>query len=98
MLRRLWLIFAQATTIGLAVLFIVSTLRPEWLTRSASVPRPVSVPEVAIRQVTGATESARTIALSSFSDAVLAAAPAVVNVYTAKEVRRREPTEDPLYR
>ena len=34
MLRRVWLIFAQATTIGLALLFVVSTLRPEWLART----------------------------------------------------------------
>jgi len=33
MIRRLWLIFAQATTVGLAALFIVATLRPEWLNR-----------------------------------------------------------------
>jgi len=31
MLRNLWLTFAQAVTVGLAALFIVSTLRPEWL-------------------------------------------------------------------
>jgi serine protease DegQ len=30
-MRRLWLIFAQTVTIGLAVLFVVSTLKPEWL-------------------------------------------------------------------
>jgi len=34
MLRRLWLVFAQATTVGLALLFIVATLRPEWLRRA----------------------------------------------------------------
>jgi len=28
MLRRLWLLFAQATTVGLGLLFVVSTLRP----------------------------------------------------------------------
>jgi hypothetical protein len=30
-MRRLWLIFAQTVTVGLAILFVVSTLKPEWL-------------------------------------------------------------------
>ena len=32
-MRRLWLIFAQTVTVSLAVVFVVSTLRPEWLGR-----------------------------------------------------------------
>lgn len=32
MLRKLWLIFAQASTIALAGLFVVQTLKPHWLT------------------------------------------------------------------
>ena len=28
---RLWLIFAQAATVAVAVLFVVSTFHPEWL-------------------------------------------------------------------
>ncbi len=35
MLRRLWLLFAQATTVGLGLLFVVSTLKPQWLGRYA---------------------------------------------------------------
>ncbi|QWF36874.1 trypsin-like serine protease [Bordetella hinzii] len=30
-MRRLWLIFAQAVTVCLAILFVVTTLRPDWL-------------------------------------------------------------------
>ena len=30
-LRNLWLIFAQSATVALGVLFVVATLRPEWL-------------------------------------------------------------------
>ena len=30
-MTRLWLIFAQTTTVCLAALFVVSTLKPEWL-------------------------------------------------------------------
>src|SRR5437899_237477 len=31
LMYRLWLIFAQAATIAVAALFVVSTFRPEWL-------------------------------------------------------------------
>ena len=98
MIRRLWLIFAQATTVGLALLFIVSTLRPEWIGRSSvtSAP-PGGTAGVAIKQIT-ASETPRANALTSYADAVKQAAPAVVNVYTTKEVRRRGAPEDPLYR
>jgi serine protease DegQ len=97
MLRRLWLIFAQATTVGLALLFIVSTLRPEWLGRNAQTTAVApSAAGVAIRQV-GTPEVTRVTAVASYSDAVRLAASAVVNVYTTKEVRRRGP-DDPLYR
>jgi serine protease DegQ len=96
MLRRLWLIFAQATTVGLALLFIVSTLRPEWLSRSTP-PRPTATTTgLAIKQV--AVEGPRAAALTSYADAVRLATPAVVNVYTTKEVDRRGAPEDPLYR
>ncbi len=98
MLRRLWLIFAQATTVGLALLFIVSTLRPEWIDRLPTAPAsPAGPPEVAIRQAT-APDAPRANALTSHSDAVNRAAPAVVNVYTTQEVQRRGVPEDPLYR
>ena len=33
MLRRIWLVFAQACTVCLAVLFVVTTLRPDLLAR-----------------------------------------------------------------
>ena len=32
-MRRLWLIFSQAATVALAVLFVVGTLKPQWLVR-----------------------------------------------------------------
>ena len=45
MLLRLWLVFAQAATLAVAVLFVVSTFRPEWLpTRSGT---PVAVVQTA---------------------------------------------------
>jgi len=96
MIRRRWLIFAQATTVGLALLFIVSTLRPDWLAR---MPAPVAVaPPTVIRQAVPAAEAPAAGAVASYASAVAAAAPAVVSVYTTKEVQRRGPAVDPLYR
>ncbi|TAL79585.1 MAG: PDZ domain-containing protein [Burkholderiaceae bacterium] len=37
-MRRFWLLFAQAVTVCLGVLFVVTTLRPDWLRSSRTVP------------------------------------------------------------
>lgn len=39
-MRRLWLIFAQAVTVCLAILFIVTTLRPDWVRLGGPPPAP----------------------------------------------------------
>ena len=36
-MQRLWLIFAQTATVALAVLFVVSTLKPDWLPQRPGV-------------------------------------------------------------
>jgi serine protease DegQ len=95
MLRRLWLLFAQATTVGLAVLFIVATLKPEWLRRASL---PVAAPivrDVSIQQVAGA--PVRSVAVNSYADAARQAMPTVVSVYTTKEIRRAPAIDDPLF-
>jgi len=97
MLRRLWLLFAQATTVGLALLFIVSTLKPDWLRRAPSVlATPVSK-NVSIQQVSPDLAGGRGEALASYSDAARQAMPAVVSVYTAKELRRPAPADEQMF-
>jgi serine protease DegQ len=93
-MRRLWLIFAQSTTIGLAVLFVVSTLRPDLLAPGER--RPGSS-VVTTREAAPALSSQR---LTSFSDAVRKATPAVVNIYTSKESKlpRHPFMDDPMFR
>jgi serine protease DegQ len=96
MLRRLWLLFAQATTVGLAALFIVATLRPEWLRGGPAV---VSTPVsggVAIQQVALSDSATRSQALPSYAEAARRAMGAVVSVYTTKELRRSQ-SEDPIF-
>ena len=96
MLRKFWLYFAQAVTVCLAVLFVVSTLRPDllsWSTRSTAPIAKVAAP-VAVAAVT---PSARQF---SFSEAAKRAMPTVVNIYTSKEVKtQRAPfMDDPVFR
>ena len=78
MTRRLWLLFAQTVTVALALLFIVQTLRPEWL----QVERqggPVTINEVSPHTRTSMPvfKGGR---VDSYSDAVRRAAPAVVSI------------------
>ena len=92
-MRNLWLIFAQAATVAVGALFVVTTLKPEWLGRSASGPQVVE-----LRQATpsGIVPARAT----SYSDAVRKAVPAVVNIFTSKEIKsQRHPfLDDPLFR
>ena len=92
MLLRLWLVFAQAATIAVAVLFVVSTFRPEWLPARGN-------PAVAVLQSTAPSAQSVTRTLS-YSDAVRRATPSVVNIFTSKEIRspRHPLLNDPLFR
>lgn len=90
-MRKLWLVFAQTATVCLAVLFVVSTLRPDllgWNSRG----HVVTIKEP---QVESGTNKA-----TSFSDAAQKAMPAVVNISTTKEVKLPRPPlmEDPVFR
>jgi serine protease DegQ len=90
-MRKLWLLFAQAVTLTLAMLFVVSLVKPDWLAWRAqvvevreSLPAPVLAPATASRL--------------SFSDAARRAIPAVVNISATREVKRRNPLlEDPAF-
>jgi Do/DeqQ family serine protease len=93
-MRRLWIIFSQTATICLAVLFVVSTLKPEWLP-SRSGQQPISFLQQEAQP--GAAGGPRA---DSYHEAVRKAAPSVVNVSTSKEVRvSRNPLfNDPVFR
>jgi serine protease DegQ len=93
MLSRLWLLFAQATTVGLALLFIVATLKPQWLREAPTL---VPAPQLTIQQAV-APEPPRAAAAKSYAEAARRAMPAVVSVYTTKEIRRAPALEDPIF-
>jgi len=89
---RLWLIFAQAATVAVAALFVVSTFRPEWLPQRAASQVAV-VPQA---PTTGPTA----VRIGSYHEAVQRAAPSVVNIFTSKEIRspRHPLLNDPTFR
>ena len=78
-MRRLWQIFAQAVTVSVAVLFVVQTLKPEWLDRRSESG------EVSIQQA--AKPDGTVKAVASYADAARKAVPAVVFVYTSQQVK-----------
>jgi len=91
---RLWLIFAQAATVAVAALFVVSTFRPEWLPSRAGSPAAV----VQQAPTTGPLPTA--VRIGSYHEAVQRAAPSVVNIFTSKEIRspRHPLLNDPIFR
>jgi Do/DeqQ family serine protease len=88
-MRRFWIIFSQAATICLAVLFVVSTLKPEWL------PTRAALPLVAVMQQETPAAGAVAPRADSHHAAVKKAMPSVVNISTSKELRL--PRNSPLY-
>ncbi len=91
-MRKLWLIFAQTVTIGLGILFVVSTMRPDLLPRLS---RP-GVDVVTVKEASGGSA----LKVASFRDAARRAMPAVVNIYTSQEAKvQRQPfMDDPVFR
>ncbi|PXW96172.1 serine peptidase DegS [Sphaerotilus hippei] len=81
-MRRLWLVFSQAVTVTLAIVFVVSTLKPGWLlTSGASAPTTVLIGG-------GGAAAAPIVSASgasalSYAPAARRAAPSVVSVVTS---------------
>jgi serine protease DegQ len=86
-LRKFWLLFAQACTLCLAALFVVATLWPDLLPRAGQRDRGTVLLQETSTPVT-------TPRVASFADATKKAMPAVVNIYTSKEMRQRHPLLD----
>ena len=94
-MRRLWLIFAQTVTVSLAVLFVVSTLKPEWLgKRGGTGPSIVSLHESST--ASGEPASAAT----SYREAAKKSLPSVVHIFTSQQVKtpRHPLLDDPIFR
>ncbi|MCC6878971.1 MAG: Do family serine endopeptidase [Rhodocyclaceae bacterium] len=92
-MHRLWLIFAQAVTVSVAALFVVMTLKPDWLGGKPA-------PAVVALQEASAPAAPDTRAVASYAEAAKKALPSVVHIYTSKEVKTpRHPfADDPVFR
>lgn len=88
MLKRIWLLFAQGVTIAVAVLFVISTFRPEWLSGGkTSLPAATTPPapaDTAAREDTASGAEAPAPSqpplILSYSQAARRATPAVVSI------------------
>ncbi|MBC3812681.1 Do family serine endopeptidase [Undibacterium aquatile] len=96
-MRRLWLLFAQTVTVGLAIWFIVTTLKPGWVNQpfSAAQGDPMGS-ALSLKEAPANSVGAQ----SSYRGAAQKAMPSVVNIYTSKEIQRaRNPLlNDPFLR
>ena len=93
-MRRTWLIFTQAVTVAIAVLFVLATLKPDWLRRSP-VAMLQELPAAASSPASGAPVAA---ARQGFSVAARRASPAVVSITASKMPERQRQTDDPWFR
>src|SRR5215813_6524905 len=90
-LHHFWLLFAQVATVCLGMLFVVATLRPDLLARISG-----RNTVVLMQEATPVIEGPK---VESLAAAAKKAMPSVVNVYTSKEVRQRNPLlDDPMVR
>lgn len=92
-MRKHWLLFTQAVTIALAVLFIIQTLKPDLLPNVAKSSGVVTLYETAT-----STDNAPNTA-ASLSGAAKKAMPTVVNIFTRTEAHASNPfMDDPRFR
>ncbi len=94
-MRRLWLLFAQAVTIVLALYFVYSAVG-----RDLPRARPGTVQQLGTAaQPAAATVAAPAPTPGSFRSAASRAMPAVVNILTSKAVQRKHPLlRDPYFK
>ncbi len=92
-IRKLWLLFAQTTTVALGVLFIIALFKPELLRWQRQAP------SLTIQQAAQPATRAFT-PIESLAPAAQKVIPAVVNVFTQQKVRSpaRPAMQDPIFR
>jgi serine protease DegQ len=97
-MRKTWLIFSQAVTVALALLFVVATLKPEWIGRGGDgtvLPRIVSINQAPVVQTVALPSSSGTI---GYSGAARRATPAVVSITASKAPQRSPHGDDPWFK
>jgi serine protease DegQ len=96
-MRKAWLLFSQTVTVAVALLFVVATLKPQWLQRgtdpaplAAVVPLPPPVQSVSLIGP-GA-------AATSYAGAARRASPAVVSITASRSSVQRPGGQEPMLR
>ena len=100
-MRRLWLIFSQVATVGLAVFFVVATLKPQWLAREglglgAMVSEVVSL-RTAAPAASGAAQPTGALPFHGLAEAARLASPSVVSVITNQARSQNPHADDPNF-
>jgi serine protease DegQ len=85
MAKRLWLIFAQVTTVFLAIIFVISTLKPNLLS-GLNIFSPIS--SVTLKEAVSSNDVASP---GSYHDAVKLSMPAVVNIFGSRTEQVAKP-------
>ena len=103
-MRRTWLLFSQTVTVAVAVLFVVATLKPEWLPRRAATvagietATPASAPVVQLLPPVQPVTLLGGSATTSYSAAAKRASPSVVSITASRAPVRSPRTDDPMFR
>jgi len=98
-LKRLWLIFAQTVTVALAAVFVIATLKPQWLQTAPWRKPPDGVTAQTAHQIAlppAPPSPPASVVRAGFAHAARIAAPAVVSITASKAPpratgRAREP-------
>ena len=93
-MRRTWLVFSQAVTVALGILFVVTTLKPEWLPRALYARSYTPLPTLAIAPAPAGSAPAA----PGYAAAARLAAPAVVSVLASKMTGPNPHAQDPRFR
>ncbi|MDQ6629457.1 MAG: trypsin-like peptidase domain-containing protein [Pseudomonadota bacterium] len=105
-MRKAWLLFSQTVTIAVALLFVVATLKPEWLNRGHGGPVAALSDAPSVRSepsIVPLPPPVRNVSLlgpvagvTSYSAAAKRASPAVVSITASHGSAQRPRGEDPM--
>jgi Do/DeqQ family serine protease len=98
-MRKAWLLFSQTVTVAVALLFVVATLKPQWLHRRAD---PLLTPSAAVALLPAPVQSVSLIspgvAATGYAAAAKRASPAVVSITASRASVQRPDADDPMFR
>jgi len=96
MMRRLWLLFAQTVTVGLALWFIVTSLKPNWVQQGLVINKNLSLTSSAtLREA----PSSKNNSPGSYNLAAKRAMSSVVNISATRSSNNKNPLlSDPFFK